>query len=90
MIGDRNYNRAVELPYPVLDERLWRDDNLYDIIVVIGYNDYPRVQGYGSAIFIHGMRDGARPTAGCIGLNLKDLRRLLESAASPEWIRISD
>ena len=87
--GDRNYNRAVKLPYSVLDERLWRDDHLYDISVVLGYNDYPRIQGRGSAIFMHGMRSGAKPTTGCIGLELNQLRRLLESAAPPEWIRIT-
>ncbi len=87
--GDPNYNRAVRLPYATLDERLWRDDHLYDIIAVLGYNDFPRVQGLGSAIFMHGMRPGMLPTAGCIGLELGGLRRLLELADPPNWIRIA-
>jgi|GEM_PF-152071 len=89
VVGDRNYNRAVKLPYSVLEERLWRDDHLYDIIVVLGYNDLPRVQGLGSAIFMHGMRSGAKPTAGCVGLQLNALRQLLEKEKPPQWIRIT-
>src|ERR1700686_2192670 len=36
---DPNYNRLVRLPYATLDERLWRDDSLYDVVVVLGFND---------------------------------------------------
>ena len=52
-IGDRNYNRLVQHPYPVSAEKLWRTDSRYDVIVVLGHNDRPRVQGLGSAIFLH-------------------------------------
>jgi L,D-peptidoglycan transpeptidase YkuD (ErfK/YbiS/YcfS/YnhG family) len=76
--GDRNYNRLVRLPYPVIDERLWREDHLYDIVGVLSYNRLPRVQGAGSAIFIHGARPGYLPTAGCVALALPDLVKLLE------------
>src|SRR5262245_29116389 len=31
--SDRNYNRAVQLPYPAGAERLWREDNIYDLLV---------------------------------------------------------
>ena len=48
--GDRNYNRAVKLPYPTIDERLWREDHLSDIIVVLGYNDSPRMHEDGAVL----------------------------------------
>jgi L,D-peptidoglycan transpeptidase YkuD (ErfK/YbiS/YcfS/YnhG family) len=67
-VGDRNYNRPVRHPYPASAEHLWRDDDLYDIVVVLGANDRPRVQGRGSAIFLHLARPGYRPTAGCVAL----------------------
>lgn len=85
--GDRNYNRLVRLPYPVLDERLWRDDGLYDIIGVLSHNQRPRVQGLGSAIFLHVARDGYSPTAGCVALSLGDLQRLLAYRGGPAMIR---
>jgi L,D-peptidoglycan transpeptidase YkuD (ErfK/YbiS/YcfS/YnhG family) len=75
---DRNYNRRVRHPYPASAERLWRSDHLYDLVVVLGYNDHPRVAGRGSAIFVHVAGPGYAPTAGCIALRLPDLKRLLE------------
>ena len=75
---DRNYNRRVRHPYPVSAERLWRSDHLYDLVVVLGYNDRPRIAGRGSAIFMHVAGSGFAPTAGCIALRLPDLKRLLE------------
>jgi len=74
---DRNYNRPVRFPYAASAECLWRDDGLYDLIVVLGYNDVPRVRYRGSAIFLHIARDDFRPTEGCIALRARDLRRLL-------------
>ena len=75
--GDRNYNRPVELPYPARAERLWRDDGVYDVIVVLGYNIAPRMRHRGSAIFMHVARPGFLPTEGCIALRGGDLLRLL-------------
>ncbi len=74
---DRNYNRGVRLPYPASTERLWREDELYDIVVVLDHNLRPRVRGHGSAIFMHVARPGYRPTEGCIALSAPDLRRVL-------------
>lgn len=75
--GDRNYNREVRLPYPASHERLWREDRLYDLVVVLDYNIRSRRQGAGSAIFMHLARPGFTPTEGCIALNLRDLTLLL-------------
>ena len=51
--GDPAYNRPVRLPYPARHERLWRDDEIYDVIVMLSHNDDPPVAGLGSAIFLH-------------------------------------
>ena len=77
---DPNYNRLVRLPYASLDERLWREDSLYDIIVVVGYNDAPVVPGKGSAIFLHLARPDYGPTAGCVALPREDLLQALAQA----------
>ena len=74
---DRNYNREVGLPYAASAERLWRDDRLYDIVVVLGHNDLPRVRNRGSAIFMHVARANFAATEGCIALRARDLRRLI-------------
>jgi L,D-peptidoglycan transpeptidase YkuD (ErfK/YbiS/YcfS/YnhG family) len=76
-VGDRNYNRAVRHPYPASAEHLWRQDSLYDVIVVLDHNRRPRVQGAGSAIFMHVARPGYRPTEGCVALSRRDLLLVL-------------
>ena len=66
--ADRNYNRSVKHPYRASAERLWRADGLYDVLVVLDYNERPRVRGRGSAIFVHVARPDYAPTEGCIAL----------------------
>jgi L,D-peptidoglycan transpeptidase YkuD (ErfK/YbiS/YcfS/YnhG family) len=77
---DRNYNRPVGLPYPASAEKLWRADNVYDLIVPLGYNDAPVVPGRGSAIFLHLARSDGGPTQGCVALALTDLLEFLADA----------
>jgi L,D-peptidoglycan transpeptidase YkuD (ErfK/YbiS/YcfS/YnhG family) len=66
--ADANYNRLESLPYPAHAERLWREDELYDLLVVIGYNIDPTMPGAGSAIFLHVARPDFSPTEGCIAV----------------------
>lgn len=75
--ADRNYNRPIRHPYPVSAERLWREDHVYDIVVVLGHNERPRMRGGGSAIFMHLARDGFTATEGCVAMRERDLRRVL-------------
>ena len=74
---DANYNRPVSLPYPASAERMWREDGLYDALVVIGYNMEPVVPGAGSAIFLHIATPDFAPTAGCVAVEREILLRLL-------------
>jgi L,D-peptidoglycan transpeptidase YkuD (ErfK/YbiS/YcfS/YnhG family) len=75
----REYNRPLRLPFDGSHERLWRDDPLYDVIGVLGWNDEPVERGRGSAIFLHLAREDYRPTEGCVALDARDLRRVLEA-----------
>ncbi len=76
-----NYNRLIRLPSPARHETLWRDDGLYDLVVVLDYNLHPRRKGAGSAIFLHCARPDFAPTEGCIALRQDDLRKLLPRLA---------
>jgi L,D-peptidoglycan transpeptidase YkuD (ErfK/YbiS/YcfS/YnhG family) len=80
---DAAYNRKVRLPYPASAEHLWREDGLYDIVVVLGHNDDPVVPGAGSAIFLHLKRSDAGPTEGCVGVD-RELALALVAALGPE------
>ena len=53
------------------------DDPLYDVIVVLGYNDNPALPGKGSAIFLHVARPDYSPTAGCVAFSRRDLVTIL-------------
>jgi len=84
--NDLNYNRQIKLPYKASYENLWREDNLYDIVVVLGYNDDPPVSGKGSAIFMHIARPDYSPTAGCIALSLEDLLNILKEIDADTYV----
>ncbi len=74
---DPSYNRRVRLPYGASAEELWRQDNLYDLLVVLDHNRRPRRRHGGSAIFLHVARPAYEPTAGCVALREAHLRRIL-------------
>ncbi len=78
--ADPAYNQPVNLPHGGRAESLWRDDELYDLIVVLGYNDNPPVPGRGSAIFLHVARPDLAPTDGCVALRRADLILVLQTA----------
>lgn len=75
------YNRPVKRPFAASHEQMWRpDDDLYDIVVVLGHNDAPVIPGAGSAVFLHVARQDYGPTAGCAALSLPDLLAFLALA----------
>jgi L,D-peptidoglycan transpeptidase YkuD (ErfK/YbiS/YcfS/YnhG family) len=87
--ADPRYNLPVTLPYPASAERMWRDDAVYDLVVVLGHNDDPVVSGAGSAIFLHLAREDFRPTEGCVAVARADLEALLAVAKPGDALEIS-
>lgn len=85
---DAAYNLPVTLPYPASAERLWREDRVYDLIVVLGYNDDPVAPGAGSAIFLHLAQPDFAPTQGCVAVAAGDLLHLLSLARAGDALRV--
>jgi L,D-peptidoglycan transpeptidase YkuD (ErfK/YbiS/YcfS/YnhG family) len=83
------YNQPVRLPFAGSHERLWREDGLYDLLAVIGWNDEPVVPGHGSAIFLHVASPDYAPTEGCVAVALDDLSALLAACGPGDCIRIA-
>jgi L,D-peptidoglycan transpeptidase YkuD (ErfK/YbiS/YcfS/YnhG family) len=77
------YNRLVRIPNGWSHERMWRDDELYDLVVVVGYNDDPPEGEWGSAVFLHLARPDYAATRGCIAFARNDLLELI-SLIGPE------
>ncbi len=76
----RRYNRPIALPSRCSHEVLRRKDGLYDLLLVVGYNDAPVRTGRGSAIFLHATaspNSPYAPTEGCVAVEAGVLRRLL-------------
>jgi L,D-peptidoglycan transpeptidase YkuD (ErfK/YbiS/YcfS/YnhG family) len=86
--ADPLYNRQVQLPYPAHHERLWRSDEIYDLIVVLGHNDDPVRPGAGSAVFLHVAHLDFSPTAGCIVLARGDLLAMLATAGPGDRVTV--
>jgi L,D-peptidoglycan transpeptidase YkuD (ErfK/YbiS/YcfS/YnhG family) len=72
------YNQLIKLPSKYTHERLFRKDNLYDLILVLNYNINPIIKNKGSAIFMHIAKKKYKKTAGCIGLKKSDLLKLIK------------
>jgi L,D-peptidoglycan transpeptidase YkuD (ErfK/YbiS/YcfS/YnhG family) len=73
----KNYNQLIKLPTNYSYEKLFRKDNIYDLIVVLDYNMKPIIKNKGSAIFIHIAKKNFKRTAGCIALKKSNLKKLI-------------
>ena len=72
------YNKLIRLPSKYSFERLYKKNNTYDIILVLNFNINPTIKNKGSAIFIHVATKNYKKTEGCIAVNKKDLKQIVE------------
>ena len=72
------YNRPVRLPFSASHEKMFRDDRLYNVCLVLDYNVSERMRGRGSAIFFHLTSVKRGPTQGCVAVEPDLMLRLLE------------
>ena len=49
----KKYNQLIKLPSKYSHENLYRENSIYDLILVLNYNMNPIIKNKGSAIFIH-------------------------------------
>jgi len=73
-----NYNQLIKLPTKLSHEKLYKKDNIYDLILVLNFNLNPIIKKRGSAIFIHIAKKNYNPTAGCIALKKGDIIKLVK------------
>ena len=76
-IKSKKYNQLIKLPTKYSHEKLYRKDNVYDLILVLNYNMNPTIKNKGSAIFIHVTRENYQSTQGCIALKKNNLVKLI-------------
>lgn len=85
-----SYNMPVELPFDASHETLWREDGLYDVIVVLGHNDSPPKPFFGSAVFFHLREPDTAYTAGCVAVSREDMMAFLATADTDTILRVTD
>ena len=71
------YNQQIKLPSKFGHEKLYRNDRIYDLLVVLNYNTKPIIKNKGSAIFLHIAKKNYEKTKGCVALKKKHLIQLL-------------
>ena len=84
-----DYNKQIELPNKFSHEKLYRNDNLYDLILVLNYNTNRIVKNKGSAIFLHITNGSYKKTKGCIALKKDDLIQLVSKISENTKIKIN-
>ena len=84
----KDYNKLIKANNDN-KEIMYRNDHIYDLILVINYNIHPIIANKGSAIFIHISKDNNTPTQGCVALNLDDFREILITLKPSDKIRIN-
>jgi L,D-peptidoglycan transpeptidase YkuD (ErfK/YbiS/YcfS/YnhG family) len=85
----RFYNRQIKLPSKYSHEKLYRNDDLYDLIAVLNYNTNPIIKNKGSAIFMHIAKNSYKKTEGCIALKKKHLINILGQIKKNTKIKIN-
>jgi len=85
----RFYNQQIKLPTKYSHERLYRNDNLYNLIAVLDYNTNPIIKNKGSAIFLHVAKNKYQKTKGCIALKKEHLIKIISKIKKNTKIKIS-
>ena len=87
--NSNNYNRLVKLPSFYSAEKLYRKDNIYDLILILNYNMDPIYKNKGSAIFIHVARKNYKSTAGCVAIKKSHLKNIVAKINKKTVVKIS-
>ena len=83
-----HYNKLVKLPFTHKYEKLYKKENIYDIILVLNYNMGPVKKNKGSAIFIHVSKNNYKKTEGCVAIKKVNFIKLLKEINPNTKIKI--
>ena len=86
--NSKSYNKLIKLPSTFSYEKLYRSDNVYDIILVLNFNMKPIIKHKGSAIFIHVSKSNYKKTEGCVALKKIHLLKILKDLKKNTLVKI--
>ena len=87
---NKNYNKEILLNKKNKGEKLFRKDNLYDVILVLNFNMRPVIKNKGSAIFIHVASKNYKKTEGCIALKKIHLLKVIKKLKINTLVKIEN
>ena len=88
--NSKKYNKLIKLPSDFSHEKIYRKENIYDIVIVLNYNMNPIVKNKGSAIFIHIAKKNYKKTEGCIAVKKNHLLKILKLIKKNTNVKIVD
>ena len=83
------YNKLIKLPFRYKHEKLYKKENVYDIVLVLNYNMNPTKKNKGSAIFIHVAKKNFKKTEGCVAIKKINLIKLIKEINPNTEVKIS-
>jgi len=86
-LKNKKYNKLIKINNNFSHEKLFRQDQKYDLLIPIKYNFDNIIPGKGSCIFLH-LTNNYKPTAGCIALKKRDFLILLKLINKKTKIKI--
>jgi L,D-peptidoglycan transpeptidase YkuD (ErfK/YbiS/YcfS/YnhG family) len=88
--NSKQYNKLIKLPSNYNFEKLYKKENVYDIILVLDYNMKPIIKNKGSAIFIHVAKKNYRKTEGCVALKKVHLLKIMKELKKNTQVKIEN
>ena len=85
----KKYNQLIKLPSKYSHENLYRENSIYDLILVLNYNMNPIIKNKGSAIFIHVAKKTYKKTKGCVALKKVHLIELISKIKKNTKVKIN-
>ena len=84
----QRYNQLVKLPFNFRHEKLYKKENIYDIVLVLNFNMSPAKKNKGSAIFIHVAKKNYKKTEGCVALSKIHLLKIVKDIKKNTLVKI--
>lgn len=86
----QKYNQLVRLPSNFRHEKLYKKENIYDIVLVLNFNMSPTKKNKGSAIFIHVAKNNYKKTEGCVAIRKFALLKIVRELKTNTKVKIFD
>ena len=87
-ITSKKYNKLIKINNNIKHEKLFRKQNIYDLLIPIKYNTSNPKRNKGSAIFLH-VTNNYKKTMGCIALKKRDMLILIKLINKNTKIKIT-